>query len=329
MLALCAEPGGLLLTFGLQPVVTVPLSLWSLFANVLNYLLVAALFVVEFVYRRRRFPQQPYRGLLDFTRRVASLGAMFGQAERRIATELDARPGPPGRRRTPAMRIAFISANREKLPDAVIPLGILSVMAATPAQHEKLFWDLCFEPDPLATVARNLRESQPDLVAIGLRNLQNMDYTNITANLDAYRAIIRTVRANSPAPIVLGGGGFSVMPQGLMEDLGADYGIAGEGERAFPQLLDELAKPEPALDGVDGLYYRANGIVRFAGHSGRFLALDDLPRPDRSVLPERYYTEYGIESLQTKRGCPLRCDYCTYPLIEGTAGPPARPRQGR
>ena len=25
------------------------------------------------------------------------------------------------------MRIAFISANREKLPDAVIPLGILSV----------------------------------------------------------------------------------------------------------------------------------------------------------------------------------------------------------
>jgi radical SAM superfamily enzyme YgiQ (UPF0313 family) len=140
------------------------------------------------------------------------------------------------------MRIAFISANREKLPDAVIPLGILSVMAATPARHEKLFWDLCFEPDPLETVARKLRESQPDLVAIGLRNLQNMDYTNITTNLDAYRQLVRTVRAISPAPIVLGGGGFSVMPIGLMEDLGADFGIAGEGERAFPQLLHELEK---------------------------------------------------------------------------------------
>ncbi len=80
VLALCAEPDGLLLTFGLQPVVTVPLSLWSLFANVLNYLLVAALFVVEFLYRQRRFPQQPYRGLLDFTRRVASLGAMYGHS---------------------------------------------------------------------------------------------------------------------------------------------------------------------------------------------------------------------------------------------------------
>jgi len=49
------------------------------------------------------------------------------------------------------MRIAFISANREQLPDAVIPLGILSVMAATPARHEKLFWDLCF--DRLQSVA--------------------------------------------------------------------------------------------------------------------------------------------------------------------------------
>ena len=89
-LALCAKPGGLLLTFGLQPVVTVPLSLWSLFANVLNYLLVAALFVVEFLYRQRRFPQQPYRGLLDFTRRVASLGAMYGHVS--AASQPDSTP---------------------------------------------------------------------------------------------------------------------------------------------------------------------------------------------------------------------------------------------
>jgi hypothetical protein len=79
----------------------------------------------------------------------------------------------------------------------VIPLGILSVIAATPARHEKLFWDLCFEADPAATVARKLRESQPDVVAIGLRNLQNMDYTNITANLDAYGEIIQAASCPS------------------------------------------------------------------------------------------------------------------------------------
>jgi radical SAM superfamily enzyme YgiQ (UPF0313 family) len=215
------------------------------------------------------------------------------------------------------MRIAFISANRENMPDAVIPIGVLHVMAATPDRHEKLFWDLCFEDDPLATVVRNLREHQPDLVAIGLRNLQNMDYTDITANLDAYRALVRTVRAHSSAPIVLGGGGFSVTPQELMEDLGADYGIAGEGERAFAQLLEELGRPQPALHNVERLFYRTGGQLRFTGNGAGFLVIDDLPPPDRSVLSERYYTDYGIESLQTKRGCPLHCTYCTYPAIEG------------
>lgn len=215
------------------------------------------------------------------------------------------------------MRIAFVSANRENMPDAVIPLGLLQVMASVPARHEKLFWDLCFEDDPCATVARNLDEQRPDLVAIGLRNIQNMDYTNITVNLDYYRRLVQTVRAHSSAPIVLGGGGFSVMPRELMEVLGADYGIAGEGERAFASLLEELERAAPALASIERLHYRVDGVLCANSSATEPLDVDDLPRADRGVLPERYYTEYGIESLQTKRGCPLHCEYCTYPLIEG------------
>jgi radical SAM superfamily enzyme YgiQ (UPF0313 family) len=218
------------------------------------------------------------------------------------------------------MRIAFISANRENMPDAVIPIGLLYVMAATPERHEKLFWDLCFEEDPLATVACKLREHRPELVAIGLRNIQNMDYTNLTVNIDYYRKLVDTVRANSSAPIVLGGGGFSVMPRELMDLLGADYGIAGEGERAFVRLLEELEQPEPDLRTVERLHYRTDGGLRSVPAGADFLVIDELPLPNRSILPERYYSEYGIESLQTKRGCPLRCDYCTYPLIEGRRG---------
>ena len=218
------------------------------------------------------------------------------------------------------MRIAFISANRENMPDAVIPIGLLQVMAAVPERHEKLFWDLCFESDPLATVADRLRRQLPDLVAIGLRNIQNMDYTNITVNLDYYRRLVATVRAHSRAPVVLGGGGFSVMPRELMEELGADYGIAGEGERAFVQLLEQLEQleqPSSNLGHIERLHYRVDGALRSNGSMLEALDVDAQPRADRSVLPERYYSDYGIESLQTKRGCPLRCEYCTYPLIEG------------
>jgi len=203
------------------------------------------------------------------------------------------------------------------MPDAVIPLGLLYVMQATPSDHEKLFWDLCFEEDGLELVARNLRLHGPDVIAIGLRNLQNMDYTNSSINLDWYRALVRTIRQHSAAPIVLGGGGFTVAPKALMIDLGADFGIAGEGEHAFPALLNELSAPCPDLERVERLYYRKDGEILFTGNMAVHPDIGLIPQPSRASVAERYYTEYGIESLQTKRGCSLRCDYCTYPLIEG------------
>ncbi len=67
----------MLLAAGLQPPFNVPVGAWSLFANVLSYVLIAALFGIEFAVRGRRFPNQPYRGFLDFARRLAALGHMF------------------------------------------------------------------------------------------------------------------------------------------------------------------------------------------------------------------------------------------------------------
>lgn len=75
-LAALATPGGLLLAAGIAAPVTVPLEAWSLFANVINYLIVGAMFAVEFQVRRRRFPQQPYRGFFEFLRRLSGVSSM-------------------------------------------------------------------------------------------------------------------------------------------------------------------------------------------------------------------------------------------------------------
>jgi uncharacterized membrane protein len=74
LLALCATPNGILLWLGLQPPVTVPREIWSLFANVLNYVIVGIFFVIEYGYRRYRFPQQPYANMFDFIRRAMAVG---------------------------------------------------------------------------------------------------------------------------------------------------------------------------------------------------------------------------------------------------------------
>lgn len=72
-LAALADPHGLLLAAGVRPPVAVPQYWWSLFANVIGYVAVAAFFIIEYAYRRRRFPQQPFRNLYDFLRQVGAV----------------------------------------------------------------------------------------------------------------------------------------------------------------------------------------------------------------------------------------------------------------
>jgi len=107
------------------------------------------------------------------------------------------------------------------------------------------------------------------------------------------------------------------MPEGLMKRLKPDFGISGEGERTFAQLVRHLEMGAHDFRTVENLHRFDGGVLVSNPPTGVFLNLDELPRPDRSLVDKRYYTEFGIDSIQTKRGCPLRCDYCTYPTIEG------------
>jgi uncharacterized membrane protein len=82
VLAAVVSPEGLLLAAGYAPPFTVSQPTWSLFANVIGYLLVVGFFLIEYAYRRRRFPQQPYRNLLDFLRRMAAATPQLMKFER-------------------------------------------------------------------------------------------------------------------------------------------------------------------------------------------------------------------------------------------------------
>ena len=214
------------------------------------------------------------------------------------------------------MRIAFVSANREQLPDPVVPLGLLSVMANTSDHHEMVLWDLCFERDPVAVLRTRLESWRPELVALGLRNVQNSDYTNIEDNLRYYQQLVDQAREVG-VPVVLGGAGFSVMPREVLARLRADHGISGEGEAAFPALLAALERGGEGLEVIPNLHRLVGGEVVSNPPPAQLLDLDTLAPASRAAVDPRYYQRVGIESLQTKRGCPLGCEYCTYPLIEG------------
>lgn len=221
------------------------------------------------------------------------------------------------------MRIAFVSGNRETLPDPVVPIGLLYIMDSVSDAHEKQLIDLCFAVDPLAQLCSSLNDFKPDLIALSMRNIQNSDYSSTSDTLDYYASLVRAARSVSAAPVVVGGAGFSVMPAQLMTSLNVDYGIAGEGEEAFPALLraiESRSDKDDALALIGGLHWYRDGKLMANSRGPGFLDLARLPALDRSKVDERYYSMTGIESIQTTRGCPLRCDYCTYPLIEGRIG---------
>jgi uncharacterized membrane protein/3-hydroxymyristoyl/3-hydroxydecanoyl-(acyl carrier protein) dehydratase len=93
VLAACATPGGLLESVGIAAPLPVSRGVWSLFANILNYVIVGTFFLLEFAYRRRRFPNRPYRNLPEFLRLAAAAGpalaASFGPRPAPEAPETD------------------------------------------------------------------------------------------------------------------------------------------------------------------------------------------------------------------------------------------------
>lgn len=76
VLALLASPGGLLALAGFDSPWPVSHRQWSWCANLLNYGIVGGFFLLEFAWRRRRFPDRD-RGFLQFMRRMGALGPAF------------------------------------------------------------------------------------------------------------------------------------------------------------------------------------------------------------------------------------------------------------
>jgi radical SAM superfamily enzyme YgiQ (UPF0313 family) len=67
----------------------------------------------------------------------------------------------------------------------------------------------------------------------------------------------------------------------------------------------------PSQGGIEG------GIGPIISSRSRLKDLDHVT-PDRELFDcGSYYRLGGMLNIQTKRGCPFRCIYCTYPGVEG------------
>ena len=203
-------------------------------------------------------------------------------------------------------RIYLLSSNTSTDPYPVYPLGMATVASALVNRgHEVYQFDFLVSNKSIDQLHETLVDFNPDFVGISLRNIDAADSLSSDIwYLNEAKMLVERIREITAVPIIIGGSAFSIMPEEILEYLRADHGIAGEGERAFSSLIDFLKEGRSApriLDGRD--YPLSMGEMCF-------------PLIEKELI--RFYIERsGLMSIQTKRGCPHKCIYCTYPSLEG------------
>jgi radical SAM superfamily enzyme YgiQ (UPF0313 family) len=212
------------------------------------------------------------------------------------------------------MNILLISVNRERMPAPVFPLGLACVAGALKKEaHAVEVLDLCFSRDVAGDLQEAVTRFQPELIGLSLRNLDNLTYPASISYLKEAEEVISTCRQVSCSTLVIGGSGFSLAPQELLRHLDVDFGIVGEGEEILLALLNSFEKKLPIPSSPHLLIKRKPTSSIISGAK-----VVQLSTPDRTLFKaRRYLEEGGMLNLQTKRGCPFSCIYCTYPLLEG------------
>ncbi|MBU2027629.1 MAG: radical SAM protein [Proteobacteria bacterium] len=212
------------------------------------------------------------------------------------------------------MRVLLISANTERINILPLPLGLSYVAAATRnGGHDVRVLDLMAEDDSESLIGETIASFGPDVIGISVRNIDDQTKDGRFL-LDEVRRVVRDCRRLSDAPVVLGGAGYSIFPESVLAYLEADMGIQGEGEVAFPALIERLAQ-QADLSETPGLYLRDRGLL---GKRTFVKDLDSLP-----IFGAHEFLDSQDRGLwlpfQTRRGCPLNCSYCSTSTIEGLA----------
>ncbi|PKL52671.1 MAG: lipid biosynthesis B12-binding/radical SAM protein [Nitrospira bacterium HGW-Nitrospira-1] len=201
----------------------------------------------------------------------------------------------------------MISSNVTVSPYPVYPLGVSMIASALAgAGHEVRQFDFLEQNSSLEALAQEIESFGPQLIGISVRNIDNVNLMNEQYYIGIVKDIVIRAKEVSEAKVILGGAGFSLIPDLILLETGADYGVVGEGEMLMVRFAENAAR---------GIYPEERLIGPEIGLSGTEIV---SARYDEKLM--EYYLHSGnIASIQTKRGCTQKCVYCSYPVLEGSS----------
>jgi len=226
------------------------------------------------------------------------------------------------------MRVLIFSGSREIVHVMVPPIGEAYLAAYLLEQgHDVKLLDLTLSNDAKRDIAKAINSFNPQVIGVSIRNVDSTTYPgNLFFYLPVKNLILYIKELVDPkVPVILGGAGFSIFSEEILRDLNHDIGVFGEGEFVFAEILkyiangDDPRKIEKGICFIDG---KGDYHQKPPWHVND---LDRLPIPIRELLDNDAYfinpmNKYGDfwGNIQTKRGCPMNCIYCSYRYIEGS-----------
>ncbi len=214
-------------------------------------------------------------------------------------------------------RILLVNANETIHPMRVAPLGLAFIASFLQSKGYSIqFVDTPFSLKDQQALGKTILEFKPEIIALGIRNLDNSDFHGFEAYLKLPAQLVKFMRTKLGSvglnsPVIVGGPAVTVDPKAVMAHVKPDACLLGEGESALLDYISRLdaGKQPPIIFGNGGseLPFRVKSVT-------------ELPPPKLySWVNSRDYLKGDSGyPIQTKRGCPLSCSYCTYAQIEGS-----------
>jgi radical SAM superfamily enzyme YgiQ (UPF0313 family) len=183
----------------------------------------------------------------------------------------------------------------------VEPLGLEAIAGSIPEHNVKIL-DLRLENH----LTKTLHDFQPEFCGI-----------NCSFTIDVYqtREIAAAIKAwRRDVPVFVGGHHASLSPADFFYP-SIDGVVCGEGENTTPHLVRALKRGED-LRTIPGLVLNQPAGLHHTPDRPLIANLDELPMPARHLTQRyRYHYHLGFQKpfsiMETARGCPYRCDFCS------------------
>ncbi|HLD43164.1 MAG TPA: radical SAM protein [Candidatus Nanoarchaeia archaeon] len=205
----------------------------------------------------------------------------------------------------------FVTTDRGYNP----PMGLIWLATCINAwtSHKALVLDTQVEGMSYEDVKRKVREINPDVVGMAALTFTLLDSLNLAKAIKEINPCIK---------IVFGGPHATMFPNETIRQPNVDIVVAGEGEKTFTELIENLHSDEK-LRQVSGIYFKnKEGRVIVTPPKPFIQNLDELPMPDRTLTPyKKYYSVLSkanpLTTMVTSRGCPYLCTFCDRPQAGG------------